>query len=261
MDSALVALTEQANAPVPFAIASGDDPRVRDRVWKINAAVPIRLGDYAIVLRVPDRAGRVSTFSLRVAAVVNIFVDGTPYSSGTRFVSSAPAIRFRIQPPTTVTSDSFHLAVDGVQVPAAVTSDGDSVWTIDADFAARPLTNGTHTLTLRFATFSFPVQLDVASRLFLAGLYAYPNPFVGRTGIQYTLSQPAQDVRIRVYTIAGRRVCEMAGTGAPGLNVVPWDGRDDGGAPVGNGLYVYRIQATGSDGSRVEGLGKLARAQ
>jgi flagellar hook assembly protein FlgD len=54
-------------------------------------------------------------------------------------------------------------------------------------------------------------------------------------------------MRIRIYTIAGRKIREIV---VPqhalqvGFNRVPWDGRDEVGDDIANGYYLYQVQVS-----------------
>jgi hypothetical protein len=82
----------------------------------------------------------------------------------------------------------------------------------------------------------------------------YPNPFCAgkeETRIRYVLTG-ATDVRVRIYTLLGDLVLERmyhAGEeGAKGqpagyTNEIRWDGRNDAGTLVANGMYLMEIRA------------------
>jgi hypothetical protein len=71
----------------------------------------------------------------------------------------------------------------------------------------------------------------------------YPNPFTQETRITYQMSRRSR-ARLEVYDALGRRVCTLVDTEqAAGEHVVVWDGRDEAGRAVANGLYFYRLQA------------------
>ncbi len=79
-----------------------------------------------------------------------------------------------------------------------------------------------------------------------ANLGAFPSPsFAARPiTLRFSLAR-AQDVTIRVYTVAGREVARLARAAAAGTNDVVWDGRASNGARVAPGVYFYRISGTG----------------
>jgi hypothetical protein len=68
---------------------------------------------------------------------------------------------------------------------------------------------------------------------------ASPNPLASATQIRWEMAAPAH-ASLAVYDVAGRRVRTLAdGWRAGGSHVATWDGRDDLGAFVANGLYLY----------------------
>lgn len=79
----------------------------------------------------------------------------------------------------------------------------------------------------------------------------FPNPFNPQTVIRYDL--PATDgavpVKIQVFDLSGRLVARLVDESQqPGSHAVRWDGRNDSGATVASGVYVYRVEA----GDKVE---------
>ena len=69
----------------------------------------------------------------------------------------------------------------------------------------------------------------------------YPNPFNPATVISFSLFK-ADDVRLVVYDILGRRVRTLAdGAWDAGTHRVIWDGWDENGNGVASGIYFYRL--------------------
>jgi hypothetical protein len=69
-----------------------------------------------------------------------------------------------------------------------------------------------------------------------------PNPFNPSTTLTYQIPE-AQHVRLAVFDVGGRRVRTLVDRReAPGENAVVWDGSDDGGRPVGSGVFFYRLE-------------------
>ena len=55
---------------------------------------------------------------------------------------------------------------------------------------------------------------------------------------------------VRVYTVSGRRVYETRLDGLPpGHHEIPWDGLDEEGQKLANGVYFYKLVAHGSSGT------------
>jgi hypothetical protein len=74
----------------------------------------------------------------------------------------------------------------------------------------------------------------------------YPNPFNPVTRIEYKLPGNRTRVSVVVYDVSGRKVRTLVnGEKDAGRHVVDWDGRDEGGRPVGSGVYFYRMVAAG----------------
>ena len=77
-------------------------------------------------------------------------------------------------------------------------------------------------------------------------LYAnVPNPFNPETVIRYELAgREAMEVRLAVYNVAGQLVRILVDEQQrPGRYTARWDGRNDHGAEVGSGIYLYRLEA------------------
>ena len=70
----------------------------------------------------------------------------------------------------------------------------------------------------------------------------YPNPFNSGTAIAFDLPQQ-EIVDLTVYTISGQKVATLVqGIRAAGYHQVFWDGRDEAGAVLASGVYLYRLQ-------------------
>ena len=78
----------------------------------------------------------------------------------------------------------------------------------------------------------------------------YPNPFQRQTLITYTLTDQATErVRIKIYTVSGRLIRTLFDTNPTPINYreIVWDGTDDEGNPVANGVYFARLRAVRDD--------------
>lgn len=77
----------------------------------------------------------------------------------------------------------------------------------------------------------------------------YPNPFTAQTTVRYDLPEAAA-VQFRIYSLLGQEVHSATlGTQPAGEHQVQWDGRSNGGAQLGSGIYFYEIRAGGSSAS------------
>ncbi len=97
--------------------------------------------------------------------------------------------------------------------------------------------------------------------LVVRDVYNIPNPFSEKTQftLQHNLVKPI-DVKIKVYTIAGRLIKEIEQTNINDkFVVIDWDGRDADGDQLANGTYLYKVIVKSVDGEFTNSvLGKLA---
>ena len=70
-----------------------------------------------------------------------------------------------------------------------------------------------------------------------------PNPFNPETTIRFELPQ-ATEVKLEVFDILGQKVrTVVSGVLQAGAHSALWHGKNDAGTQVGNGVYLYRLQA------------------
>ena len=71
---------------------------------------------------------------------------------------------------------------------------------------------------------------------------AYPNPFSAGLGVQLSLAHDGH-AKLMVFDMAGRRVKRLLeGEQPAGVQLVRWDGRDEGGRLLPAGFYVLRLE-------------------
>lgn len=72
-----------------------------------------------------------------------------------------------------------------------------------------------------------------------------PNPFRSATNLRFDLAR-ASVVQVRIYDAGGRLVRELSSKAMlqPGMNIIPWDGRDNEGRSTGAGVFAYQVRAT-----------------
>ncbi len=145
--------------------------------------------------------------------------------------------------------------------------DGTVTYPVTAD-----LSYGQHSVTVQaFDVFNNPAEasasFDVESdtTLSITDVYNYPDPF--RSGTAFTFRRTAAggagepiNVTIKVFTIGGRLIKTIKAYGITDTFVkVDWDGLDDEGDRLSNGVYLYKVIATTIDGTYTsEALGKMA---
>lgn len=100
------------------------------------------------------------------------------------------------------------------------------------------------------------------SKLAIANLLNYPNPFTTHTTFHFDHNKPGQplDIMLQVYTVSGKLVKSLAQTiSTSGFHAdqLHWDGLDDFGDRIGRGVYIYRLRVRSSDGESVQDTQKL----
>lgn len=100
------------------------------------------------------------------------------------------------------------------------------------------------------------------SKLAIANLLNYPNPFTTHTTFHFDHNKPGQplDIMLQVYTVSGKLVKSIGQTiSTSGFHAdqLHWDGLDDFGDRIGRGVYIYRLRVRSSDGESVQDTQKL----
>ncbi|HRQ49384.1 MAG TPA: C25 family cysteine peptidase [Agriterribacter sp.] len=95
----------------------------------------------------------------------------------------------------------------------------------------------------------YRVGFKIINKPMISNMFNYPNPFTTSTAFVFTLtgSDVPQNIRIQVLTITGKIVREITkeelGPLRIGRNVTAfkWDGTDQYGQKLANGVYLYRV--------------------
>jgi hypothetical protein len=139
------------------------------------------------------------------------------------------------------------------------------------------LADGEYTLTIQSRDFKgnpsgdkpYQVRMNVESEKAISEVVPYPNPFSSSTRFAYTLTGDEKPYvfQLHVYTISGRliKVIDLLELGEVhfGYNLTEfsWDGRDEYGDLLANGVYVYKTLVKFKDRygvkQRDEGLGEF----
>ncbi|MGE5363956.1 MAG: C25 family cysteine peptidase, partial [Bacteroidota bacterium] len=90
----------------------------------------------------------------------------------------------------------------------------------------------------------YRMTFTVTDQAKVMDVYNYPNPAAGSTNFTFRLSRIPEDLRIKVYTVAGRLVREIKQNPAllsANFNHIPFDCKDQDGNNLANGVYLYKI--------------------
>ncbi|HEX9653631.1 MAG TPA: interleukin-like EMT inducer domain-containing protein, partial [bacterium] len=103
----------------------------------------------------------------------------------------------------------------------------------------------------------FEQEFQVSSSFRVTEVLNYPNPLQNETAFTYILTQDADEVRLKIYTVAGRLIQEADFLPARvGFNQFEWNARDFDGDTLANGVYLYKLIARRGE-EQVEVVEKL----
>jgi hypothetical protein len=96
---------------------------------------------------------------------------------------------------------------------------------------------------------AYNVSFKIINKPMISNMFNYPNPFTTSTSFVFTLtgSEVPQNLRIQILTITGKIIKEITkeelGAVKIGRNITDykWDGTDQYGQKLANGVYLYRV--------------------
>lgn len=204
---------------------------------------------------------------------IQVTFDGLPVLNGD-LIAARPVVLMRYtdnNPSAILPADTSNFIIklnnkavpfiDGTAqlLPSSTAGRADVRWTPELpggeniiSLSARDISgNGSDTLVL---------YLNTASQLGLLDVFNIPNPFHSTTTFTFTIASPStpDEVTINIYTVAGRMIRQFTAPGIIGFNKVHWDGRDNDGDELGNGVYFYKVTVK-QGGTQVEGISKLVK--
>ncbi|MCK9211408.1 MAG: C25 family cysteine peptidase [Ignavibacteriaceae bacterium] len=195
---------------------------------------------------------------------LKILIDGKEILDGD-IVSKEPEIEVSLKDnsPLPISKNNFSISVDNI--PVEVANIRDSVIPYPNNqtilkWKEQLLKEGEHFLDV-FAKDSSGNYFDASVRRTtfytytsndIKYVYNYPNPFASQTYFTFELrgEQKPDEIAIRIFTIAGRLIKEFkppSGDFSVGFNKIFWDGKDQDGDPIANGVYLYKVIAKYND--------------
>lgn len=125
------------------------------------------------------------------------------------------------------------------------------------EYQPGPLEDGLYTLRINASDASgneagsdpYEVSFEVINESQITHFYPYPNPFSNNVRFVFTLtgSEIPDEIKIQIMTISGKVVKEIfqdeLGPVTIGNNIsaYAWDGKDEFGDQLANGVYIYRV--------------------
>ncbi len=125
------------------------------------------------------------------------------------------------------------------------------------------LSPGDHVIKIRAADLAGnwseqPLNVTVSGEFALQAIANHPNPFVSETIIAYTLTDEAERVTLTIHTVSGRLIRRFEFANEVGYVEHIWDGCDEMGEEVANGVYYMRFVAVNGK-KRIERVEKVAK--
>ncbi|MBN1543156.1 type IX secretion system sortase PorU [candidate division KSB1 bacterium] len=99
------------------------------------------------------------------------------------------------------------------------------------------------------------------STLRIRNLLSYPNPMSDQTAFTFEISRNA-NVRLKIFAVSGRLVRQFDSQPAQiGFNIFPqtWDGTDQDGDPLANGVYLYKLHARSTAEGKVQEQSQIGK--
>jgi hypothetical protein len=145
-------------------------------------------------------------------------------------------------------------------------------------FVPGPLEDGIYTMriTNEDSPQPYEISFEVVNESQISNFYPYPNPFSSSVRFVFTLTgaEIPDEIKIQIMTVTGKVVREILqnelGSIRIGNNITDyaWDGRDEFGDQLANGVYIYRVlvrkngqflehRPTAGDKGFTKGYGKM----
>jgi hypothetical protein len=189
---------------------------------------------------------------------LSVTFDGSDIFDG-EYISSNPDIKIELNDPSMLTitdTSSVSIYLNGHPVYFAGNQELSYEFNnenpkVIIDYKPE-LAEGQHMLRVvaRDVTTNFEDSTWVEKRFLVSNevkiidVYNYPNPVAENTYFTFKLTQIPDELKIKIYTVAGRLVKEIekrSGDLKFDFNRLFWDGKDQDGDFLANGVYFYKI--------------------
>ncbi|WP_273445836.1 C25 family cysteine peptidase [Neolewinella agarilytica] len=217
----------------------------------------------------------------QIDPLINLFFDGRKISDG-ELVSAEPEIFIQIKDenPFLLLNDTstFSLQLNSPSGQSERLRFNDSRITFipatspentaEIYFTPSLLDDGTYTLIVGSTDRSgnnagrllLQKNFEVITTQRIGNVLAYPNPFTTQAHFVYTLtgSQPPSTFRIQIMTVSGRVVRDINLLEVEDIKIgthrtnFAWDGTDEYGDLLANGVYLYRVITSDTSGIMLE---------
>ncbi|MBD3220174.1 hypothetical protein GF314_02950 [bacterium] len=250
-------LTATAVEATPFY----DDGRTHIMDYVIT--LPVRPFAHDITIDVHDAADRLDTdhhpsFTLSVAHdyEATFTADGEPVDPLTFAFTPGDPVDFDVVITSAAWLDDetqVEVEGDGLTVTGVTTTVVDSDRLEVGFTATAPGAKAERGVRVVIDGFETYVALESSAdppAAGIAGLVNFPNPMREATRFVFGTDATSGRGKVRVWTVSGRSVADIAfNLAGGGQEMVSWDGRDREGDRLANGTYLYRVELEGPSGS------------
>jgi hypothetical protein len=220
------------------------------RQYRVTFAHKLLPKSYDIVLRalqapdtVSNQYNMAAEFTLTVPLDVTFQVNGRGIVDGDLVpIEGAYTVTLRV--PVAVDAGDLGVSVDDVPVaPLTVNHPSPEDTTSWILGFTKSLEAGEHTIAVSVAGVEIKhIAVRVSLERGIAELIPYPNPFSTDAYFVFRNEVEITDGRIEIFTTSGKRIANIPiprTSMMPGQNAVRWDGRDQAGDRIANGVYLY----------------------
>lgn len=160
-----------------------------------------------------------------------------------------------LQRPGQVVPQKIDLNSSDIIDARQVGTNGKNVYQIE--YHPQNLPDGIYVLVVRGSDLSenpsgiqdYRISFEVINESAITHFYPYPNPFSTSTRFVFTLTgrEVPEDMKIQIMTVSGKVVREITKAELGPIRIgnnkseYAWDGRDEFGDKLANGVYLYRV--------------------
>ncbi|HXA00337.1 MAG TPA: hypothetical protein VNW99_00010 [Cytophagaceae bacterium] len=135
--------------------------------------------------------------------------------------------------------------------------------TFRIEYNPKNLPDGAYTLIVqgidvsgnKSAAQRYEIKFEVINEVSITYFYPYPNPFSSSTRFVFTLTgnEIPEDIKIQIMTVTGKVIREITKSEIGMIHIgnnktdYAWDGTDEFGDRLANGVYLYRVLLKGAD--------------
>ncbi len=189
---------------------------------------------------------------------VEIQAENQPFSDGSHLSKSAHiSVVIQDKSGVDIRSGKISIFLDNELQTTAVNYPDSLKDPVHVIVSFRPeLTSGNHQIYVSASDVhgnvkqTDPISFIVSFQNEIQYLGNYPNPFERETTFVYVLTDEAIDVSLKIYTVSGKmiRTFDEYDMALADYHEIVWDGKDDWGEEVANGVYFFHLKADYQNG-------------